>query len=119
MAELNDLKYNMVSAPERYAEMGFPEKYKVTITERVESSFFPGADIHLYEWMPTFSRWRKRYLGHQWILLKSRTISFSNYWDDEDADRIARAWLFEIKRHDTLRNVEPVDYTEMEEAENE
>ena len=100
--------FNTLTAPERYSKMGFPDNYKVTIQTKYDLGGYGLGDhwINLYIWQETFTRWRKKSKGMSWVLIKQKRFSLSTLWQDEDADTVARAWLFEINRMKNLQKKE-------------
>ncbi len=97
--------FPIIHARERYAKMGFPKNYKVTISaEHIVGDFSVGEHwIHLYQWRQTYSRFRNRPLGYRWVQIRSKMISIISSWDDIDADGIAASWLYDIKADAELR----------------
>ncbi len=98
-------QFPLASAPQRYAEMGLPDEYKISIvTDGVLYGYeYGGVHIQLKKWTADLS-WRGKVKGHSWKLLYAIPLSSSvYYWEAEKADAIALSWIYEINRKKRLK----------------
>lgn len=98
------LRYRPETAPARYAGMGLPDEYKITLHYKWGS----GGEwrIYLYKWGPRYKDrllLPAKYIGDGWVLQKSQRVSLIFAMDDISADVIAEAWIYEILRVNRLQ----------------